>query len=106
MMTGLVGMAGGEQRRLVELPADQLHRRRHAVLRETRRYRKAGQAEEIADELGDKMGLAEAVRGLGKAYLATKEYTKARECIARAVRIAWVLRFEGDRVFLSVAFGF
>jgi tetratricopeptide (TPR) repeat protein len=41
----------------------------------------------VADELGDKLGLAEAVRGLGKAYLAQREYTKARECTARAVEI-------------------
>ena len=33
------------------------------------------------------MGLAEAVRGLGKAYLAQREYTRARECTARAVEI-------------------
>ncbi len=43
--------------------------------------------EQLADELGDKMGLAEAVRGLGKAYLARREYTKARECTARAVEL-------------------
>src|SRR5690606_21160188 len=40
---------------------------------------------EIADDLGDKMGLAEAMRGLGKAYLAQREYTKARDFTARAV---------------------
>ena len=45
------------------------------------------QAEELADELGDELGLAEAVRGLGKAYLARREYTRARECIGRAVQI-------------------
>ena len=45
------------------------------------------QAEELADELGDKLGLAEALRGLGKAYLARREYTKARECTARAVEL-------------------
>ena len=45
------------------------------------------QAEDIADELGDKLGLAEAVRGLGKAYLARREYTKARECTQRAVEL-------------------
>ena len=33
-------------------------------------------AEDLADELGDRLGLAEAVRGLGKAYLARREYTK------------------------------
>ena len=36
------------------------------------------QAESLAEELGDALGLAEAVRGLGKAYLAQREYTKAR----------------------------
>ena len=37
--------------------------------------------------MGDELGLAEAVRGLGKAYLARREYTRARECIGRAVKI-------------------
>ncbi len=47
------------------------------------------QAEDIADELGDKKSAsAEAVRGLGKAYLAQRcEFIKARECSARAVAI-------------------
>ena len=45
------------------------------------------QAEELADELGDKLGLAEALRGLGKAYLTLREFTKARECTARALTL-------------------
>jgi tetratricopeptide (TPR) repeat protein len=45
------------------------------------------QAEDLADELGDRLGLAEATRGLGKAYLAQREYAKARECTERAVRL-------------------
>jgi tetratricopeptide (TPR) repeat protein len=58
------------------------------------------QAEELTDELGDRMGLAEAVRGLGKAYLAQRDFTKARECTARAVEI---LRGVGSGVQLGVA---
>ena len=58
------------------------------------------QAEELGDELGDKMCLAEAVRGLGKAYLAQREYTKARECTQRAVEI---FREIQSKVHLGVA---
>ena len=43
------------------------------------------QAEERCDELGDNLGLAEALRGHGKAYLLQGDLAKARECIGRAV---------------------
>ena len=57
------------------------------------------QAEHTADELGDRTGLAEAARGLAKAYLGQREYTKARECAARAVDI---FRAMGSKVQLGV----
>jgi tetratricopeptide (TPR) repeat protein len=43
------------------------------------------QATELCDELGDKLHLAEAKRGLAKAYLLQKELRKAREAIKHAV---------------------
>ena len=42
-------------------------------------------AEELCDELGDKLHLAEAKRGLAKAHLAKGELKKARESIKRSV---------------------
>jgi tetratricopeptide (TPR) repeat protein len=43
------------------------------------------QAEELCDELGDNLHLAEAKRGLAKAYLTQRDLRKARESIKRAV---------------------
>src|SRR5690606_23447575 len=43
------------------------------------------QAEVLCDELGDKLGLAEALRGLGKAYMLQGDLARARDCIGRAV---------------------
>ncbi len=43
------------------------------------------QAEELCDDLGDKLHLAEAKRGLAKAYLEQKELRNAREAIKIAV---------------------
>jgi len=43
------------------------------------------QAEELCDELGDKLHLAEAKRALAKTYLEQRELKKARELIKRAV---------------------
>jgi tetratricopeptide (TPR) repeat protein len=43
------------------------------------------QAEELCDEAGDKLHLAEAKRGLAKAYLELKDLKKARDSIKRAV---------------------
>ena len=43
------------------------------------------QAEGLFDELGDRLGLAEALRGLGKAYMLKGDLPKARDCISRAV---------------------
>jgi tetratricopeptide (TPR) repeat protein len=58
------------------------------------------QAEELCDELGDKLGLAEALRGLGKAYLLQGDLAKARECIGRAVDLFASVR---SKVHLGVA---
>ncbi|MBI3202113.1 MAG: tetratricopeptide repeat protein, partial [Myxococcales bacterium] len=43
------------------------------------------QAEELCDELGDNLHLAEAKRGLAKAYLLQNDLRKAREAIKHAV---------------------
>ena len=58
------------------------------------------QAEELADGLGDKLGLAEAERALGKAHLARGELAKARACTERAVEL---YRETESRVALGVA---
>jgi len=44
------------------------------------------QAEELAERIGDKIAWRRRARS-GRAYLARREYTKARECMLRAVEI-------------------
>ena len=41
----------------------------------------------MCDELGDRLGLAQALRGLGKAYMHHGDLAKARDAIRRAVDI-------------------
>jgi tetratricopeptide (TPR) repeat protein len=50
------------------------------------------QAEELCDALGDNLGLAEALRGLGNAYLLHGDLGKARSCISRAVDLFAAVR--------------
>ncbi len=58
------------------------------------------QAEDLCDELGDKLGLAETLRGLGKAYLLQGDLGKARDCIGRAVDLFAAVR---SKVHLGMA---
>ncbi len=58
------------------------------------------QAEAMCDELGDKLVLAEALRGLGKSHLLVGDLVKARDYIGRAVDLFAAVR---SKVHLGLA---